>query len=526
MNEEVDVAQAIAEAERVEQLKQRARSFCVRRDRYLEPIVDPGRAISQVAEDQMEDVLGFEPPFEGFQEVYRPKDGDHRNLQLFASSLVQFAYEEADREFGLFLFLALPQGGLVLLTWVCSLPEIEDVVLNGASYKRLIQDMVWVKSLDSVTASLFLPPDDTIEQHETGLDTLLSFMTSLLLPKNVCLREPQFILSGWDVIGGAPAMMLPGIGFRTLLDAVILVRSELHLQFIQLSEEQCQLLQSTELHHLAVSYDVVRGTPFLRQTPTADLYIWDLTTDDVCSAFTDLGMRQKPIYNVIIGASTEASEAFVFETTADVDILLGGLVGVENLTLDEIKMTPPMWHYFWRRMEENNTLFSLEFGGRLQPVAPVVGEEVGGDDDLWWLRAVADCLDKNWFLQSILFAEGLLDDKAQAFWQAEVVPLLMMNASDVPRLPSTKRRRLDVHDAIIRVKWFPDKVLGLVKDNPVVFYPIPVRAQPAELLQLRREDQATQAAPQGMSNRLIAKLQRQIQSLQEWFQAERGHDRG
>ena len=75
----------------------------------------------EVTDDRVQDYLGFGPPFEDFRMVYRPKDGDYQNLQRFPRSLVRFADkvdEEADNEHNLCLFLALPQGTLVLLRWL------------------------------------------------------------------------------------------------------------------------------------------------------------------------------------------------------------------------------------------------------------------------------------------------------------------------------------------------------------------------------------------------------------------------
>ena len=82
--------------------------------------------------------------------IYGPKDGDFRNLQRFSSSLVRFADDGAGNQFGLCLFLALPQGNLALLTWLNDQWFLyEDVILtvNGATYSLSVPKM-GVQSLD------------------------------------------------------------------------------------------------------------------------------------------------------------------------------------------------------------------------------------------------------------------------------------------------------------------------------------------------------------------------------------------
>ena len=68
-----------------------------------------------------------------------------------------------------------------------------------------------------------------------------------------------------------------------------------------------------------------------------------------------------------------------------------------------------------------------------------------------------------------------------------------MNASDIPRLSPNKRRRLDFHDAIIRVSSHPNKLRCLLKAYPCALIPRPVKDRLVELEQQRREDQETQA---------------------------------
>ena len=159
-------ADAIANQERVYQLEQRAQSFRIRRDRYLEPLQGyQSLAVHTTMGNQpilrhsrMEDYLGFGSPAEDILVVYGPKNGDYRNLQRFSSSLVRFADDDAGNQFRLCLFLALPQGSLALLSWLKDQSFLsEDVVLtvNGATYPFAFPKM-GVQSLDEiVTPSSF-----------------------------------------------------------------------------------------------------------------------------------------------------------------------------------------------------------------------------------------------------------------------------------------------------------------------------------------------------------------------------------
>ena len=179
------------------------------------------------------------------------------------------------------------------------------------------------------------------------------------------------------------------------------------------------------------------------------------------------------------------------ETIAEADMLLGALAGVSNMILGSVRAMPSTWVYFWLKLHQNKTLFSLVFQWLV--FGDEFGAEVGGNGNLWWLEVVRDCLREAWFIESIKFPKSLLSGEALTFWQAEVMPLLELNASHVPRLPPAKRRRLDVHDAIFRVSSHRDKLRCLLTAYPWALITQPVEARLTELEQQRREDQETQA---------------------------------
>ena len=457
MEEVVDIAEAFEAAERAErleqlahQLEQRARSFRIRRDRYLEPIGDQNltfqypRHAEIGMNDRMQFNLGFRAPFNAFHKVYRPKGGDYRNLQLFSSSLVRFEYEsdEDTEETLLFLFLALPQGSLAVLTWLRASLAVQNVVFNGVTYSPSIRYLVHIESLDTIKVEdIFLPPGHTIAQHGKDLDTLLLFMTSLVLPKNVCIQEPEFRLDGDRKV----TLPISSQTVRSLVEALVLARYKFFVCCISFSEEHWQLLQSMPFQAFD-AYLVELGSQFLRQTPAKKVKLWPLTPEQVRSAFIDLGKRQKPIDVVKIEA--RHFSGMLLTTTAEADILLAALVGVSNLKLHNIKATPAVWVYFWLQIRQNKNLISLSF------IDSVPLNTAVGDDDLWWLVVIRDCLLENWFLESI---ELSLDGEALAFWQAEVLPPLQMNATHKPRVSPSEHRLWVVHDAIIRVSSHPTK---------------------------------------------------------------------
>ena len=310
-SDDESVVEFVSDAEIVERLEQRVRSFRIRRDRYLQPLPDwhlVARVYPQrILDDElMGENLGIGSPAQDFCMVYGPKDGDYRNLQLFASSLVRFD----DDDLGwspvhrsgvrLCLFLALPQGCLVLLNWLEYHVVVEDdgVVVNGAPYScwtSTTSALMEAKSLGEIDATPFLPPGRTISQHEEDVDMLLSFMTSLIVPQNGPLDEPEFLLQSYRYDDNGHAVILPtsSDAFRSSMEALVSAQATVNL-YAQFSEEQWQLFQSMPFQ--AVDVDpVVLGTQFLHQTPAKRVCLSRLSSEEVRSALIHLRMRQQPI---------------------------------------------------------------------------------------------------------------------------------------------------------------------------------------------------------------------------------------
>ena len=360
----------MAAAERAHRLEQRARSFRIRRDRYLEPIVDQSVIFrdsggDEFNEGRMQGYLGFGPPVRDFFSVYGPKDGDYQNLQRFSSSLVRFRdrsdelddeeEDEEEEDEGLCLFLALPQGGLAVLNWLGGLLFVDEVVFNGATYSRSTQYTIMsVQSLDFVAADIYLPPGETISRHGADLDTVLSFMTSLIHPKNVCLCESVFTMCGnWEILPISNEI------FQSSMESLVLFRSKLCLNYMRFSEEQGQILQSLPFQAIDISSVALR-TQFLHQAMAKAVTFRVSNIKDLHSAFTGLGKRQQPIGVVDIRVFPARDRgAIVMETKADADILLGALVGVSEFTLREVKTTPSVWAYIWRKIRRNKNLLSM-----------------------------------------------------------------------------------------------------------------------------------------------------------------------
>ena len=471
-----DLKQAERRERQVLRLQQRARTFQIRRDRYLEPL--PNQRFSadlgwreEDSDDEMDQseenymfmqyYLGFVPSDQGFVEVYRPKDGDYRNLQLFARSLVRLADDALDEdtvlEAGLCLFLALPQGGLVVLSWLGAYLPVSNVVFNGGDYEESHQEM-GVQSLDEISASLFLPEDHTIEQHGADLDTVFSFMISLVVPENGPFCTPEFTFSGDQ---GATWPLSSEL-FRSSMEALALINSKLCVHDMLFSEEQWQLLQSMPFRAFVASH-VALGTQFPSQTSASEVSLLNVTMEEFRSACTFLGMRQLPINKVSMKSALQ--QAFVLETTDDADLLLGALAGASRIILQSVEMTPSIWEYFWLKMRKNTNLRSLEFDNTLRRRAPIVSEQ--GDDNLWWLKPVRDCLTENWPLEWIDFwgCRGVWNETRE-FWSAEVIPLLKINRLHLLQLPPTECLGV-VQEAIIRVSTHPKKVHSLLKTRVV-----------------------------------------------------------
>ena len=390
---------------------------------------------------------------------------------------------------------------------------VEDFVFNGAAtYKHSVpMPSMSVLSLDEIEASLFFPPGGTISQHGPDLDTLLSFMISLVVPTYGDLGEPHFTLNGRDSQGHATMLPISSEIFQSSMEALVSAQSMVYFDFVLFSKEEWQVLQSMPFHAF-VAHSFVLGRQFLIQTPAKQVRLSGVNPEQVLFAFTCLGMRKKPIGVVEI----IPTRSMVVETTAAADILLGGLVGVSNLTLHFVRATPPIWIYIWLMIRQNKNLLSLEFD--MYAMREELLTDFGGDDNLWWLKVVRDCLLENWFLESIKFPDYNLCGEALAFWQAEVMPLLKLNASHAPRLPPTKRRRLEVHDAIISVSSHLDKLRCLLTEYPGALTPLPIHARLAELEQTRLEDQETHAmlrATLGMHTHELAVSSRRINTLDE-----------
>ena len=295
-------------------------------------------------------------------------------------------------------------------------------------------------------------------------------MTSLVVPTFGYMGEPHFTLNGRDREWRPTMLPISSEVFRSSMEALVSARSKVFFDYLQFSEEIWQVLQSMPFQAV-VAHSVILCNQFIIQTPAKQVYLSWLSPEEALSAFTCLGMRQQPIDAVDV----ELNRSMVLETTADADILLGGLVGVSNLTLHSVRATPPIWIYIWSMIRQNKNLLTLEFGRYIMREGLLT--EFGGDDNLWWLKVVRDCLLENWFLESIKFPQSILRGKALAYWQAEVMPILKMNASHAPRLPPTKRRRLEVHDAIVRVSSHLDKLRCLLTEYPCALVPLPINAQ-------------------------------------------------
>ena len=143
-------------------------------------------------------------------------------------------------------------------------------------------------------------------------------------------------------------------------------------------------------------------------------------------------------------------------------------------------------------------------------------------DVLPLLQHVRDCLVNNVFLESIEFW-GELRDEALAFWQAEVMPLLELNASHKPRTPLTNECPGVVQEAIFRVSLHPKKLgflLDRLSNNTLLaLIPSSKEARLMELEQQRRMDQKTLSQLHAsIANRRIVTLEEQNTDLQRQLQ--------
>ena len=170
-------------------------------------------------------------------------------------------------------------------------------------------------------------------------------MASLSLPGNGCLGEPTFSLIGDGYMTCLAALSSEAL--RQSIQALVSTRSKLSLYDMLFSEEQWQLLQSMPFQAFEATgtSDVDLGEQFFLQTRAKEVRLPDLPLEYSRYAFAKLRMRQQPIGVFEIGL---IGQVFIWETTANADNLLSALVGVSNLIVHDVKVSPSIWAYIWR----------------------------------------------------------------------------------------------------------------------------------------------------------------------------------
>ena len=209
------------------------------------------------------------------RQAYQPKNGDFKNLQLFADSLAgsfdprQLAAEYNYPRVHVMMFLCLPNGGLAWIYFSDQpfLEGIGEIFLNGAVMDDsglLLQQSPRSNVLDMVSARIFLPrAQRKITERCADCDVVLDFIT----------RRPWREQDSWlEIVAaqGTGDKHLEHYFFASNLLAFLeKFRSKaiqkIHLSHLQLPEDMWQRLSLIECSSFS-SRHVLIPCLFWRQT--------------------------------------------------------------------------------------------------------------------------------------------------------------------------------------------------------------------------------------------------------------------
>ena len=440
-------------------------NFRASRDTFFELDLDARLELRYKRDDEPD--FSWSPSTEELpysQQVYRPRDGDDKNLQLFAESLaVSFAPQQlAEYDYSpanLSMFLRLSNGGLVWIRFTFDNPCFIDnykLYVNG----EMMEDSGLLLEIgshsppsavfDLVLAHIFLPQARMQKTERLAdCDTVLDFVTRRLGMDQDCFLAIQSSRHN-HLVEQVDEYFSPS-NWRAYLERVH--KRELYLRNMRLSEEMWRDLSTIECDKFEAENMLVPQL-FWRQTRAKEITHRDSSEEALEFALLGLESRLTPIDTVYFYGL-----CYRLETVSDADKWASALSRVRRVEISPFYATKDAWRSFWlsKTMAENISLVSISLMSRL------LITDFSGDlfDELPpWLSVIRECLQHNLFLEHVTLP--LFRDRQR--WNDHVLPLLEMNRRHEHRLTPGETRLSAIQGRLLQIYRHPKKLFRMLQD--------------------------------------------------------------
>ena len=447
-------------------LREAARAnFQAWRDTYFVPDTDARlEFVPFVGEEQF---MVEEPQY--MQHVYRPKNGDYQNLQLFAESrTVSFDW---DFDMDIFMFLRLPKGGLALFEF-CEprmFPSFRhEILLNGALMDDSCLSLVTFGSHSDVLTRIFLPRL-RMQQNDCrdDCDTVFDF----ILRRPMVANDAKLLVRASQMAGQEQGReYLFASNILSSLERVHDRAIDLSLSHMRLTEDMWRRLSMIEFQSSHASHMLVPPS-FWRQTRAKEFgqmggrYVshavgreYRPSEQELEFALSGLQSRATPIESVRFRCHAD------LRTVSDAEKWALALRRVRRFEVDRVQTTMQAWRSFWLSTAKNVSLVSIN-------IHELVIADYGNSGFMELplpVSVIRDCLQRNFFLERVVLRNA-------ADWhdtmRVHIEPLLEMNRKHEHRLVPGETRLSVIRDRVLQTHSHPKKLFKILRDYPKAALP-------------------------------------------------------
>ena len=410
------------------------------------------------------------------RQAYRPKDGDYKNLQLFAERLaVSFVEPQLEllSVFSIYLFLHLPNGSMALLEFTplgpaCPLKNYE-IYLNGVFMHDLglaLQVVDLCRDHDaylfgSVSAQIFVPqaPMEHTERH-ADCDTVLDFITSQTWRSQGCYLSIH--ASGHEQVDD----FFSAFNLQASLERCR--NGEVHLGGMHLTEDMWRGLSIIECKKLVVD-NMLLPRLLWHQTQAKEIQVsknllWSPSVGEreIEYALSGLQSRATPIDTVHFSGHVD------LRSLEDAEKWASALTRVRRFEVWKVQATMTAWTSFWLSMAMATNVSLVSF--RIEKLLITDFLDDLSDGLPQPLSVIRGCLQRNLFLELISIPLMFKNQrhcntfKNHRHWNNHVVPLLEMNRRHEHRLTPDETRESVIHYRLLQIHTNPKKLFKILKD--------------------------------------------------------------